>query len=466
MPIDNRPPVTNALKETTLTATTISRLQGVRSAWWHSLREPWEGKRGAQRVAVGLIVALILAQALRESWAQGLGLIAAIFSLVMLARQRAELREQPGVRLLWPVALGFVAYFALHAVRLERKVDLHTLDGPARFLLLAPLLYLPWIARVRWAQLSGYLALSGMLFGVTAVVGIFHPVLDESRAFGLFTYYNLYGYASTALFGLLILSVDYHKSRTAWAIGLIGCATASLISGTRGAWTALPIFLILGGYRLWRSKQPLKHLIWTCAALAIFSTASWPLVTERIRYGHQNLSQAIPHGAASSSSEQNYNTAVGYRMAMWQICVAMIQDRPWTGQGLSVFPEQMQPWAHRLGLAVTFPGGGLKNPHNQYLGWAATQGIPLAILLMCLVWVLPCVQGARLRQPGPEWSSLLLLVGMTALFCLTESVIERQRGAAWFTIWVGLLLGTLAYREPAMPTASAPLTSDASPCPP
>lgn len=415
-----------------------------RSAWWLGLREPWQAKQGAQRVAVAFIVALILAQALRESWAQVLGLLASIFSLVQLILHRAELRRRPELRALWPVALGFVLYFALHAVRLERSLDLHALDGPARFLLLAPLLYLPWVAGVHWSQLSGYLALSGMVFGLSALLGVIHPAgVSGSRVFGWFTYFNLYGYASTALLGLLIAGAHHHRSRTAWVLGLAGCASASVLSGTRGAWLALPLLLIFGVRHVMRSTHRRLELGLAAGALALAVVVGWPTLTERVNVTSDNVSRAVV------DSKGALDTSLGYRLAMWRISVGMIEDKPWTGQGLSAFPEQMQPWADRLGLQVHFPGGGFKNPHNQYLGWAAVHGIAVAVVMLWLVFVLPCVQGRRTAQGGSSAVELLTFVGMTAVFCLTESVLERQRGAAWFVIWIGLLLGSLAagYRQ-------------------
>lgn len=414
----------------------------LRSAWWLGLREPWQGKQLAQRVALAFIVALILAQALRESWAQGLGLLASIFSLVQLVGHRAELRHRPEARILGPVALGFVVYFALHAVRLERAADLHALDGPSRFLLLAPLLYLPWIAGVRWSQLSGYLALSGMAFGLSALVGVLHsPEANGARVFGWFTYFNLYGYASTALLGLLVVGAHEHRSRVAWALGIAGCVSASVLSGTRGAWLALPVLLILGARQAMRARHRRLELGLAAGVAVLAVVLAWPTLTGRLNVASNDVSRAAVDASGA------LDTSVGYRLAMWRISFGMIEDKPWTGQGLSAFPEQMQRWADRLGLQVSFPGGGFKNPHNQYLGWAAVHGVPVALLMLGLVFVLPCVQSRREGSQASHAAALWAFVGMTAVFCLTESVLERQRGAAWFVIWIGLLLGSLACRQ-------------------
>lgn len=408
----------------------------VRDTFWHSLQEPWRDKRGTERVALALVVLLLVTLAIRESLAQSVGAVAAVFTVAVLVARRRELRADERIRPLRLVAWGFVAYFVLHAVRYHARSDLHALDGPSRFLLLAPLVYLPWIARVRWPQLLGYLSLGGMAFGATAFFGWLHPVVD-GRAFGLFTYLNLYGYASGALLGLMIVTASAHRSRVAWALGAAGCVMAMLVSGTRGAWLVLPLLLFIGARHLVRAPRGWRYLLMAAGILAIAVASNWSGLENRLGRGIQQFKTL-------SDPATDLSTSVGERYAMWTISVHMIEDKPWVGHGLSVFPWQMQPWADRLGLHVRFPGDGYHNPHQQYLGWAVVNGVPVGIVLMALAFLVPAFVAVRRTPPSLARSSVLLFLALVAVFCLTESVIERQRGAAWFLIWVGLLLGLAA----------------------
>lgn len=268
------------------------------------------------------------------------------------------------------------------------------------------------------------------------------------------------------LLGLLIMSSCAQKNGGLLVLGSLGCLGASAVSGTRGAWVALPLLLILIAWQAMTSAKPLKNTALMALVLAGVTAASWPLLQERIHKGQQDLSLNQPqqqqpsNATTTTSSSEDLNTSMGYRIAMWTIATKMIEDKPWLGQGSSVFPEQMQPWADKLGLNARFPDGGFQNPHNQFLGWAAVHGIPIALLLLSGVWIVPCVQVKKARRGCSdktnvlrlEWRSLLLLVGMTALFGLTESVLERQRGAAWFMVWVCLLAGSAIYRATSAPS--------------
>ena len=184
---------------------------------------------------------------------------------------------------------------------------------------------------------------------------------------------------------------------------------------------------------------------------------AYPRLEARAAFFMENL-EAGPN-------ERGFYGSGTQRLAMWKVSVAMIKDAPLTGHGLEAFPDSMQPWADRLGIPVRFGidgmgHGGYVNPHNQYLGWAATLGLPTAIALMLLFGAVPLWLAPRMiraSRPPPEspqavhWEeevtqtliALRILLGLLAVYCLTESVIERQRGIIWFLTWITLIFGTL-----------------------
>lgn len=422
--------------------------------WSAVIRDAWHDRAGVARAAFVLVVLLVATVSLRERWAQIAGLVAAL-AVVWWSRRGARAHDWPpgSLRPLHGVALGFVVVAIVHAVRLERADDLHALDGPIRFLLLAPLVYLPVLARLRWHELVALLIPAGILFGLTAAYGAFQPTLPGGRrAFGLFTYYNLYGYASASLLALLLWNAGAVRRGPAWWLAVAGAAAALVVSGTRGAWLPMPLVLVAALWRLRGHPRALRIAMGGLVALLVATALAWPWLKVRI---HEAQAQA--HSVVGAPGE-DMNNSLGLRMAMWKISLAMIEDRPLTGQGFAAFPEAMQPWADRLGLNVSFGPyhGGFRNPHQQYLGWAATQGVPVALLLAWLCFGAPVRAAWRRRDLRTDWSSVALFVMMTMVFCLTESVVERQRGAAWYVIWVSLLLGTLLRESLAVTAGPSP----------
>ena len=328
-----------------------------------------------------LIWALAINAGLRESWLQMTALIAALW--VAFAWSSGALNatlKNALIPLKW-CAWGFVGFFLVHLIRFDALAALPRLDSPSRALLLAPLLALPALANMPWLTLRKALVLTGLAIGMGSLARLgLEPQIDRNFAF--FTYFNLLGYAAMTVFGVLACTTSRGPWRWWSMASMASCLWATVASGTRGALIALPVVVVIAlfqdrtalrlGLRRWLTIAVLGlALIWTLA----------PKVQERIQGAREDIE--------SVTRDNDYSSSAGQRLAMWTVSLAMIQDRPWLGQGLNVFPGQMQPWAERLGLDVKFEYGGYQNPHNLYLGWAASMGIPTALLLVTLIGLVP-----------------------------------------------------------------------------
>jgi O-antigen ligase len=395
------------------------------------------------KVAQVLIWVLAISAGLREFWLQATALIAALWVVFAWSRGALDATRKDALRPLRWCAWGFVCFFLLHLIRLDTFAALPRLDGPSRALLFAPLLALPVLADMPWLTLRKALVLTGLAIGVGSLAKLgLEPQID--RNFGFFTYFNLLGYAAMTVFGVLACTTSRGPWRWWSMASMASCLWATAASGTRGALLALPVIVVMVllqdrtalrlGVRRWLTIAVLGlALIWTLA----------PKFQERL--------QGVREEIELATRDNNYESSPGQRLAMWTVSLAMIQDRPWFGQGLDVFPSQMQPWAERLGLNVQFEHGGYQNPHNLYLGWAASMGIPTALLLLTLIGVVPWWTSRRMSRGHAADSpsvqahrALTVLLTLLAVYSLTESVIERQRGMAWFVVWICMILGTQA----------------------
>lgn len=450
-------------------------------------------------IGLVLLVALALASGIREWWmAAAAGAVALWAGLAWWSALTGSPRltvtatpsatqaranpphtansPDPAARWLWACAAAWALYFVLHAVRLDPAQGWARLDGPSRVVLLAPLLAVPWLLNLQWPTLRRLIVVAAWSLGLSSITyGLMQG--EPLRNYGFFTFHNLAGYASVTLLGLLACTREEPAWRW-WSRGGMALALlAALSAGTIGALIALPLVLAVAAWRWSRTGVPGLHVAWAVGlgllVVLVVAAIAWPRIEARALFFLADWqSPPDPNGYNGSSTQ---------RWAMWQVAWAMIVDSPWLGQGLHAFPSQMQPWADRLGLGVRFGiigfgFGGYQNPHNLLLGWAATMGVPTAMLLVLLffgvpLWVarqLALLVGEPTARVGVQnharelLVALRLLLALLAVFCLTESVIERQRGMTWFAVWIALVLGTLAatVRRGHAPDGTIP------PCPP
>jgi O-antigen ligase len=387
------------------------------------------------------LMAILVTAGIRESWLQITSLMACFFVLIWYGLNRRIWQFKAEWRLIHYCAASFALYFLVHLISLDQAAALPRLDGPSRALIFAPLLALPWIAKASWSRIRQGIVISGLLLGFSSLLNViwFHP---GGRNFGFFTYHNLFGYSAMTILGILACTLDRNtRQGLAW-LSMTCCLLATIASGTRGALVALPIIalVILIKYRL-SLRGHMGKSVGLSILLAVLVYLVFPMIESRYQASVNEITQATVHN--------NYTTSIGQRLAMWQICWELILDRPLMGHGLSLFPGAMQPWADRLGIPVRFEYGGFQNPHNLYLGWAATMGIPSMLVLLVLIAGIPIwiARKLTLMNPTPErqqaFTALLVLYTLLAVFCLTESVIERQRGTAWFVIFICLIIGSM-----------------------
>lgn len=94
-------------------------------------------------------------------------------------------------------------------------------------------------------------------------------------------------------------------------------------------------------------------------------------------------------------------STLSYRLQVWQICLAMIADKPWLGWGYGLFSAEFIHYAHRL-LPDTLESFQMAHPHNELLFWGVECGLlGLAAVGLIVVGVVRlCVRRTR---PGSGW---------------------------------------------------------------
>ena len=182
------------------------------------------------------------------------------------------------------------------------------------------------LTAIGWGCALGALAASAWLF-------IAPPAGDWSDTVRLSNYYtNPIPFGDTALLfaflSLITFGWDHRHRAFALAVkltGLVAGGVASYLSGTRGGWVAVPVFLILIGMQYGWFTHWKRVLVATACIVACVAAL---LSTERI---HQRFVSAtrdvtlLEHG--------NEDTPVGVRLQLWRAAITLFEEHPVYGVG-------------------------------------------------------------------------------------------------------------------------------------
>lgn len=273
-----------------------------------------------------------------------------------------------------------------------------------------------------------------------ALLQVVSQEMDRARGYWhMLVFGNL---ALTAgLLPLLCLEARwFHERFQALAIvGALSGLMASLLSGSRGGWLALPLFWLIW----WRSRRPrvgghappdrrMLALLVVCAAA--MTVVFGPFVAKRFQQAGQDI-------AAYRAGK--IETSLGMRFEMWSAALDMSLEHPLTGVG---------PWRFGAALAERVEQGSLprallefEHAHNEFLNLLATQGLPglLAFLVGYGGLALYFLRQRRVRRnrEAPLASMGLAMVGMFTIFGLSEVMFAHRISYLLFPVLIGLCWG-------------------------
>ncbi|MCB1917351.1 MAG: O-antigen ligase family protein [Rhodocyclaceae bacterium] len=280
-------------------------------------------------------------------------------------------------------------------------------------------------------------------------------LLDQPRVFGLGGRWNAVPFGN---FSLLVGSVALagalacrhgarHPGR--WlAAGVLafGAGTyASMMSGSRGGWLALPVLVLIASYASRSIHRRHRMMIvggLLLAAVAAFSASD--SVRQRLASAVGNVTAFLDAPAALESMDN----ASGIRLAMWRWGLGHFVEQPWTGIGYANFAQQRTASVARGEMPAHFDE--LANLHNELVSSLAFGGLPSAFAVLAF-WALGArffLRSLRRSADPPQrffaTAGLLALVG-TALFSMTEGLFGTRAGTYGLTLMLALPAGALCH---------------------
>lgn len=369
-------------------------------------------------------------------------LVAALYFVVRHSVPALSAQDKSLVWLLVAVfAVGLFSY--LYHGNAVRSIDL-----PSRYLFAAIILLmlLEYPPKLQWLW-SGVAvgAMSGAAIAAWQTVG-----QDLGRAVG-FTGVIQFGDLGLMLgvfcaAGIFWANKQDGPQRWVWrcvlALGVLGGAYASLASGSRGGWIALPavvvIFLVA-----FIDKRNVKLTIITLAVLAVAAaTVAVNVPTIKHRYDRAILD-------VQQYEEGNADTSIGARFAIWQATVKMIAEKPITGWGNREYrAEQERLVANKEAQPIILE---LANTHNNYLELWVFQGVFAVILVVALLVSSFVYFARRLRSRQRDIQALAVcgatLIAAYAIFSMSQIMLGRNNTLLFFLIALVCLWGGLRKLE-------------------
>ncbi len=221
-----------------------------------------------------------------------------------------------------------------------------------------------------------------------------------------------------------------------FVMGIMGGILASILSGARGGWLALPFALGLFYIANDLHKNKKKSVIFIIATLAISGFAYYFLSPEllqtRINYAISDLQQYF--------QTKNVDTSLGARLTLWQAGLSLIAERPLLGWGsltnyLSVSGDSQEVFQR------------FNHFHNDFLDAWVKRGLLGSAALFAIYAVPAILFVRRLKQCVPEKQPLvyagLILVTATFVFGLTQSFFSHSSGIMIYVFMLVILWAQL-----------------------
>ena len=381
-------------------------------------------------LAFGPVFFLIIDEAGGVVWA---GSILAGLAVAWASRNQwwPELHKNRQVLLCLGLLLIYLAIPAMSFFLVDRS-DFAVSRIKRQFLFLGiPFVFLMlWWLRPRLQDLLLIIALNASVFGIYAIAYMWLHADRVPGATHAIHFGNGGLYLAFASLALLPVARSY-RERILAPVGMILGCSASVLSGARGGWIAVPILVIISLIMAVRKLRWRRSILLAVAGIMFLTPIGlWQMhfVQERVFKVQKDWERL---------GEYDPLNAVELRFLMWEQAWLEICEAPTLGTGFSGYRNRMLAAlkSDELPAYMTYYA---TEPHNEYFYQWATRGmIGLAIFLLYLggvgfyfsKWLL---RGDRVQVSIAQVG--LSLVTIIAIGGLTITVID-QRDVIRFIGW-------------------------------
>lgn len=332
------------------------------------------------------------------------------------------------------LAALFIYFAAGCIVNFIHRLPANAYDNFSRFLLAIPVLLLLLRFPPRAAFFWSGIALGAIGAAVVAVMDLY--VRGEMRAAG---HNNPIQFGDISmLFACLLLAGFFWAKRYSTAmmilfvLGIAGGIFASLLSGARGGWLALPVVLLffyVSNDLHKNKKQSLVFVgVFICAAVLFYFFLHAGLLQLRIQEGLSDVQQF--------TQAQNANTSLGIRFTLWHSGLNLAAQHPFLGWG------SVANYVNSTGdTSAVFQR--FNHFHNELLDAIVKRGLLGGIALL-IIYAVPAILFYRqLKQAStaakPFAQAGIVFVLASVVFGLTQSFFSHSSGVMVYAFMLVIL---------------------------
>lgn len=330
---------------------------------------------------------------------------------------------------------ALLTYFLVGVVtNVAHHLPSRNYDNTSRFLFAIPVFLLLLRFPIKPIYLWSGIGVGALGAACVAVMDFY--VYGEMRAGG-FNNPIQFGDISMLFSCLLMAGFAWAKQRSRsmtviFGLGIVSGILASVLSGARGGWLALPFGLVAFYLANDLHKNTKKTALFIVAILCAAGFANYFL--------SQDVLQARVQDAISDLQQyfqaNNANTSLGARLTLWQASLPLIAEHPVLGWG-------------SVANYVSLSGDSadvfqrFNHFHNDILDALVKRGL-LGGLALLVIYVLPAVLFYRqLKQCSPTKKPFacagLILVITTFVFGLTQSFFSHSSGVMIYVFMLVIL---------------------------
>ena len=333
----------------------------------------------------------------------------------------------------------------------------HRVEKYTWFLLAIPVYYLFLYTKPRME-----VVLAGVVLGCFVAFG--RAILEEFSLVDEIAWENMKGRANgsmhpirfgdlSLLMGCISLNGALNLTRMKFffrAIGVVGFFAgvgASVMSGSRGGWVALPIvLLIIVWFKLRYDGERRRHFILLFVAIfgAVVAIMSDDFTLKRIKKAGQEINLYMEKGVS--------RTSVGSRFDMFQTAINAFSENLIFGVGVGGYHSYAARYYEKYNLTSDRKLFSAvirwKNPHNEYLLQASTRGVVgLAVFIFMMFSIVRrgYLRNIEKKEDDVAFLSVnLVIIGVGfGVFGLTIALFEHKDFLLFFLLYVPIFLAGL-----------------------
>lgn len=336
------------------------------------------------------------------------------------------------------VAAMFLLSFAVLVSQMaHQNITAHPHDAASRYWLAIPIFLLLQRLPLRVIGMLQYAfplgAIGGLLMATREPAGVLIISTLDKIHFGDFEL--ILGMLS--LFSLNWLGRDIPALRLLKILGCIAGVWASLASGSRGGWLAVPLFIGLFFY-FSMGKVSLKMITTSLLAATLAMTAGYFAVGTF----HQRVNALV--NDVKTFDQGNRDTSIGVRWQLYKAAADVFYRHPFAGVGPEGFASEMRPMVEAEKITQDAGRLGRGEVHNDILAKAAGMGVLGLIAILAgyfvplrLFWQATKSGSDRVRRSGILG---IVFVSGVFVFGLTVEFLNLTMATAFYSFTVAVLL--------------------------